>query len=136
MKTTSYPGTPAQFICQFDDWKDTSLREIHFESKTPGSLIKTFTLIGYWNGSIAISMRLEGDSDTLAKFRSYLSDRCCQMDPDSHYIYTDKVRSLFDVIRENNRIPNNWQQKIQSIVDKGYCDPFPKPDLHGTGFCG
>lgn len=132
-----YPGKQARFVHTSGDWKpldrascgELSLR-MDFQSTTEDSLLKKFSLLGYKDGDVAISIGFcEKDSKNL---NSYLKQFDILIDSDYSFKTKTKeqLRILFNILAENNEIPASHFDKVKDIVTKGKHNermPVPAP---------
>lgn len=140
-----YPGLPAVFTYMFGDWDrpfnyGTNIcREVTFASCTPNSLLHQFTLLGYYDGTVAILVKLT-DSTLLESFKEYLLAHHCG-EEELTWKYNGcattshaDIKNFFKVIACNNEFPKNQFVKIAEIVNKGSCDPHPGPWIYDSMF--
>ena len=124
-----FPGKGAKFIWKHGDWAprteaDGDLAcELHFSSRTEGSLFTKFALLGYKDGSIVLLAHFHRDNIDL--LRQYLKK--IGMDPeDADIIYKsikvynhNDIKLLFTALALHNEIPDKYFDLIRSVVEKG-----------------
>ena len=127
-----YPGKQAQFIYHKGDWNvlfeeeyGSLCRKIDFISSTKDSFLKSFCMLGYKNGSVAISMNFPPESTHMTAYLKQFD-----ITPnDSEELYgfyisedEEQLKTLFNIIAENNEIPASHSALIREIVDLGRCE--------------
>jgi hypothetical protein len=132
----AYPGLPAVFALVKENWnkpyKDYSTtsplcREMEFLSVTKGSLLKSLSLLGYWNGEVKISIStFSGDTKPFEQLLKSHELSCGAVT--FHYISKthEELKTLFRIVALNNQIPFDYFDQIRAIVEWGSCEALPK----------
>lgn len=130
-KTLPYPGKSARFLYDCGSWekkiigKNVKLcRDLDFKSCSKDSFIKEFSIYGYINGYVYIYVNVSEDHTEAAKI--YFK----QFDMNPHELFNDRfvaktpaqLKLIFNVLAENNEIPEKYFGTIKAIVEKGTCD--------------
>lgn len=117
-----YPGKPAKFVHENGDWRlyhtgGDLCRYMKFISITKDSLIKEFSILGYKDGDVIISISYTNES-----FKEYLKQFDIFSDiPIMMYMSKnkDELKILFNILADNNEIPDSHFKMIRDLVDKG-----------------
>lgn len=141
-----YPGLPAIFVWTEGNWEPFNYgpelcRMIEFKSVTENSLLESFTLLGYWGGDIAIAVKFKDKF-----FNQYLLAHQLPNASSLDLLFKTStptgIKTLFRIIALHNEIPVEHFNQIREIVERGSCDPLPRPQqrsifgLHSTLFGG
>lgn len=121
-----FPGKSAVFAHLAGDWepKDTGsplCRELQFRSIVPDSLLENFTLYGYTDGTIRISIWFQKYHGFDEFLKTYQID-----DNGFGFLVEDnleKIRVLFRIIAMNNEIPSDKYPLLAQIIKEGKCEP-------------
>lgn len=117
-----YPGTRGVFTPTVTSW-DTARgdKELAFTSSN-GSLLKTFTLIGFGDGTIRLSIGFKKDR----QFLDYLMVHRLPVDEVYDWCFAtsvvDQIRVLFRIIVQNNTVDQPSLPQLEAIVERGRCD--------------
>lgn len=124
-----FPGMGARFVHNYGNWERMSsgadlVRIMKFKSATEGSLFYEFSLLGYRDGTIRISV----DTKARELVANYLQQLqfvkdflwgCC----DCFRSETDEdTRTLFTILARNNEIPAEYYDRMKQIVESGHWD--------------
>ena len=122
-----FPGKGAKFVYVsgkfevFDSGASLN-RIIEFRSKTPGSLFTEFSVLGYRDGEINISVGFNKKINEKA-VKNYLATY--DIVPDAVELMTTyhtagrtQLRNMFNILTENNEIPESHFEQICNIIDK------------------
>lgn len=121
-----FPGVGAHFVLASGDWNffDSGgdlIREMTFVSKTKDSVFKKMSVLGYYDGSIAISINFEKNNKIVG---DYLSE--CGINLDFVDIICGFYKSnfndtelLFRILAKHNYIPADKFSLIRNLVAKG-----------------
>lgn len=126
---TPYPGKPARFIHDSGDWSlfncggADSCRCMEFKSSTKDSLIKGFSVLGYKDGDICISIDFSSkkSSKDLKQYLKQFDLVPGFLDLEDGYKShgKDQLKIFFNILSNNNEIPVSHFEKIRDLVAKG-----------------
>jgi len=139
----NYPGIPAVFEHTKGDWScyDSGgelCRELAFESIVKDSLIKGFSLFGYKDRSVSIRIDFGNDTELFKIFVKHLQTHQVSESTMDHRqctiftIFHKDLKAVFRILTQNNQIPAQYLKQIESIVEKGSCEPWQKPEERPT----
>lgn len=122
----SLPGEGAVFtVKENSDWSNLFssggplVRTLSLLSSTPNSLIKKMEILGYRDGSIAISVNF--DQKDIEIIRNYLKKNELDISQDFQGSYlstkSEEVKKLFTILAEKNKIPDDKLQLITALVE-------------------
>jgi hypothetical protein len=122
-----FPGKGAKFVYAsgnfevFDSGAPLN-RIIEFRSKTPGSLFTEFSVLGYRDGEINISVGFNKKINEKA-VKNYLATydivpNAVELMTTYHTSGRTQLRNMFNILTENNEIPESHFEQICNIIDK------------------
>jgi hypothetical protein len=122
-----YYFPPAVFVLKNNDWdltfsKEGELcREMRFVSKTDHSELKGFALLGYYDGSVRMSVSFRENMG----FDEYLLSCKLICLYDGFYMSKNvqELRDIFRIISNNSVIPDDQLMQMREIVERGACNP-------------
>lgn len=122
-----YPGKAARFVHRSGNWSLFSLKEgtlcrsMTFISTTKDSLLKEFSLLGYKSGGVVIEVQFSEHSTGVEEYFKKF-DIILEWGYLAHGYLSgnkDQLRIIFNIIAENNEIPESYFNTIKDIVAKG-----------------
>jgi hypothetical protein len=121
-----FPGKGAKFVHTSGKFKPfnsgASLnRIIEFRSKTPGSLFTEFSVMGYRDGEMKMSVGFNKkiDEDAVREyFATYdIVPDAVELMTTYHTSGRTQLRNMFNILTENNEIPASHFEQICSIIN-------------------
>ena len=102
---------------------------INFRSITRDSLLGEFSVLGYGDGKISISIlfnyailwnKIKFDIGKIDKYFDSYGMKINPLNYESHYETSDRtqLRNMFNIITENNEIPSSHYEQVYDIIDK------------------
>jgi hypothetical protein len=126
----NYPGpfkhTSGDWSCR--DTGDNLCRTMNFQSTVEGSAIREFSILGYKNGQVAISLKLDkAENETFFRFLEARHVQVSNLDRLTGHLLTgtyETTKIVFRILSENNQIPASHKAKIEAIIAEGRCQPW------------
>ncbi len=125
----AYPGISAKFVHTDGDWKlydsgGSLCRCMQFSSLTTNSLITQFSLLGYTDGDVTIRVTFSNLSNDLVEYLKKFNIVPNNSGPTHAHmsIDHDQLKLIFNILADNNEIPESHFEKIRDIVAKGKCE--------------
>jgi hypothetical protein len=128
-----YPGKEAKFVHDCGDFEPfyssgKANRELNFRSITRDSLLGEFSVLGYGDGKISISISfnrliLFNRNFNIDEVKKYFDSYGMEVNFlifKSHFETSDRtqLRNMFNIITENNEIPSSHYEQVYDIIDK------------------
>jgi hypothetical protein len=121
-----YPGKPARFIFDSGDWRLFNsgadlCRCMKFKSSTKDSLLKGFSVLGYNDGDVSISIDFSKKSKDVKEYLKQFDLIPGFLDLEHGYKShgKDQLKIFFNFLANNNEIPVSHFEMIRDLVAKG-----------------
>lgn len=140
ISTANYPGVPAIFKHVRGDWNCKAdsgpiCRSMDFESAVESSAVSKFSIYGYQDGTVSISISFGKIKEVNEQFVAFLQAKripVSSLDSLSKHVLTktsESVKIAFRILAENNQIPDSHRKELEAIVEKGDCEPFRTKEM-------
>lgn len=121
-----FPGKPAKFECVSGKWESYNSgadleRCMEFQCITTieNSLFKSFSILGYKDGSVSIFIRFNYVTEKLTKYFHALGIQTDDLFLGSLKCNGMQAKKLFSVLARHNEIPNTHFDLIRTLIEHG-----------------